>query len=157
MPLELWTAQYSLPDRDRLDITRAGVDRAIAAGKPAPGAILAPSAGLVFPTLRALRAAATEDERAEIWRRYKAAYLAEVRATYRRDRTPFDDLLARERLVFACFCAGKDVVRQKRCHRYIAAEDVFAKLGAVYRGELRAEDAVLVGRKMLMGEQGATG
>lgn len=151
MPLELWTGPFRTRDRDRVDITRAGCDRARAAGKPAPGAFLAPSAALVFPALAALRAVEEAERalpvprwageaRAALWERYEAAYLADLRATYRRDRSAFEAFLARARLVFVCFCTGEAAAAQ-RCHRFIAAR-VYAKLGAVYCGEIRDEDVV---------------
>lgn len=40
-------------------------------------------------------------------------------------------LLARPRVVLACYCADPE-----RCHRTILARDILPKLGATYRGEL---------------------
>lgn len=150
MPLELWTAQFRIPDKDRVDITRAGCYRARAAGKPTPGEFLAPSAGLVFPFLAAFKAVDeveralpvprwAEEARAALWARYAAAYRAEMVASYRRRRGEWDALLARERACLVCFCADPD-----RCHRRLAAS-FLARCGAIDRGELRAEDAILIG------------
>ena len=76
---DVWTSHYRSRDPDRLDITRAGCDRLLRENKPAPGVILAPSAKLVFPALRALKAARSEDERTAIWLDYRRAYLEELR------------------------------------------------------------------------------
>lgn len=128
---DVWTSHYRLRDPDRIDITRAGCDRLLRENKPAPGVILAPSAKLVFPALRAMKAARSEAERTTIWLDYRRAYLEELRRNvggiwaYR-----LDDLLSRRRLVLVCFCADPS-----RCHRSLAG-GFLAERGAVYRGEL---------------------
>jgi uncharacterized protein YeaO (DUF488 family) len=130
MTLRVSTAHYSTRDPDRLDITRAGCDRLIAAGKDAPGIVLAPSARLVFPTLRRMKAAKTPEERDAIWQVYRTDYLTEIDRNYRMWTYRFDDLLARPRLVLVCFCAD-----HTRCHRSLAAAWL-AEHGAVNEGEI---------------------
>lgn len=136
----LWTAQYRCHDVDRVDVTRAGCERALKAGKPAPGAFLAPSWGLLRQGLAERRAAKDEEEKAAAWARYEAAYLDELRVSYRRCRAEWDAFLARERLVLVCFCSGEDAAAG-RCHRFVAGR-CYGKLGADYRGELAPEDAI---------------
>lgn len=136
MTLHVHTARISSRDPDALDITRAGAVRARVAGKPAPGAFLAPSAGLVFPALRAMKAATTDAARDAVWAGYEAAFHAEMLASYgtrrRRgpDRSAWEALLARPRAVLVCMC-----VDPARCHRRLVA-GYLAKLGAVNGGEL---------------------
>lgn len=156
MMLVLYTAQYAIRDRDWTDITRAGCDRARAAGTPSPGEFLAPSGGLVFPFIGALRAITAvesalpvprwaEEARAALWARYEVAFRLEMLASYGTcrlrgpDRARWEELLARPRAVLACFC-----IDSARCHRTLVAH-YLGKLGADYRGELRAEDAILIG------------
>ena len=126
----LWTAPYATRDPGRLDITRAGCDRLLAAGKPAPGEVLAPSAVLVFPTLRQLKAARTAAERDAVWDGYVVAYSAEQNARERTRAAEYEALLAHERLVGVCFCRDP-----QRCHRTLAGVRL-ARLGADYRGEI---------------------
>lgn len=130
----LHTARMGLRDPDVLDITRGGCDRARKAGKPAPGEFLAPSADLVFPTLRALMATKDEAARAAIWAGYIEQYRWEMLTSYRTRRGEWDALLASERRIMTCYCADP-----ARCHRTLAA-GFLAKLGANYRGELLASD-----------------
>ena len=134
MPIEIRTAHYATRDRDRLDITRAGCDKAKAAGRPAPGEVLAPSAALVFPTLRALKAAATDAERGSIWASYRTAYTDEICARWRGGRrAEIEALLERPRIVLVCFCRDP-----RRCHRTLVAE-ILAKIGAGIGAEQRGE------------------
>lgn len=46
--LKVRTAHYRYSGEHRLDVTRAGVDRALKAGQPAPGAPFAPSAAILW-------------------------------------------------------------------------------------------------------------
>ena len=129
---DVWTSHYRSRDPDRLDITRAGCDRLLRENKPAPGVILAPSAKLVFPALRALKAARSEDERTAIWLDYRRAYLEELRRNVACGIGPerLAALLSRQRLVLVCFCTDP-----LRCHRSLAG-GLLAERGAVYRGEM---------------------
>ena len=115
-------AHYSTRDPDRLDITRAGCDRLIAAGKEAPGVILAPSARLVYPTLRRLKEARSLAERKAIFDVYRRDYLAEIERNFALWTYRFDPLFARTRIVGVCFCAPDPEDGVLRCHRVLAAE-----------------------------------
>ncbi len=126
----LWTAPYRTRDADRLDITRAGCDKAMRAQKAAPGEFLAPSGGLVFPALEAMRAAADAAERDAIWAAYAEAYRLEMLTSWRIRRREWDALLVSARAVLVCFCRDP-----QRCHRTLVA-GFLARLGADYRGEL---------------------
>lgn len=137
----LFTAHYGVRDADRLDVTRAGCDQLIAAGKPAPGEVFAPSAALLRGGLRE-RAATRGDEEAarNAWSRYAEGYRGEMRTSYLRHRAAWTATLAKPRLVVVCFCSGEDAAA-KRCHRFLLAS-YFAALGADYRGELTEADRV---------------
>lgn len=124
------TGPYSTRDPDRLDITRAGCDKALRARKAAPGEILAPSARLVFPTLAAMKAATSAADRDTIWTAYREAYIAEMRLSYSLRRAEWEAVLRRDRVVLVCFCGDPE-----RCHRSVAVE-ILSKLGAT-RGEVR--------------------
>lgn len=128
----LFTARYSVSDADRLDITRAGCDRARKEGKPTPGEFLAPAASIVFPTLAAMKRAKSGADRERIWAHYEASYHHQMVAAYRLRRVEWALLLVRPRVVLVCFCADPS-----RCHRTLAAS-YLAKLGADYRGEIKA-------------------
>jgi hypothetical protein len=136
----LFTSVFRTHDVGRLDITRAGCDRALRAGKPAPGLFLAPSWELLRQGLAKRRAAKDDAEKAAAWARYAAAYREEMKASYRRHRAAWDALLALDRTVLVCFCSGEDAA-EGRCHRFLAAA-FLAKCGADYRGELRPEDVI---------------
>lgn len=130
MTCQVYTARYSIKDADRLDITRAGCDRLIKAGKPAPGEVFAPSAGLVYPFLRAFKSATTEARRAELWTKYVKLYNAEQDAK-EIDRAHEYALIAlRPRVVLVCFCEDCE-----RCHRSLAGPQL-TKWGAEYKGEI---------------------
>lgn len=89
MTLAVYTARIDVADPDRLDITRSGADQAARRRRRAPGAFLAPSAGLVYPALAALKAVHraeeilgitrwAEEARAVLWERYSAAFRQEM-------------------------------------------------------------------------------
>lgn len=59
------------------------------------------------------------------WARYYTAFLREMRESYRRDRRPWDRLLARDSVTLLCYCADPAF-----CHRTILAEDILPRLGA---------------------------
>jgi hypothetical protein len=142
----LYTAQYRVHDIDRLDITRGGCDRAYREGKPAPGAIFAPSKELLRRGL-AERAAAcgNEEDARAAWEAYAFLYRAEMRDSYRRHREAWENFLRRERLVLVCFCAGEDAAA-RRCHRFLLASfwtsPKLGTLAADYRGELTEADRI---------------
>lgn len=127
--MNLWTARVNYRGTDRVDISRSGCNRARDDGGEAPGEFLAPSAALVFPTLRAMKAAESTAERDAVWIAYKAAYRLEMLASWRERRPEWEALLRRERATIVCYC-----VDPERCHRVLAAS-YLVKLGAAYHGE----------------------
>lgn len=153
MTLAVHTARIGHRDPDVLDVTRksAGPD----------GIAFAPSWAILKPALDALRCAesmrsaadappfpeadpvryaegaeamrrAAETVRGSTWALYSAAYLAEMRESYRTQRAAWDALLARERVVLVCYCTDAE-----RCHRTPLARDILPRLGAQYAGEVR--------------------
>jgi len=131
------TGHYSARVPNRLDITRAGCDRLIAADKEAPGIILAPSARLVFPTLRRLKAARSLAERKSIFAAYAVDYLAEIEQSAERWPYKVDFILAMPDPTLVCFCRPDPEDGVLRCHRVLAA-GYLARLGATYCGEVNA-------------------
>lgn len=105
--LEVWTAPSGRGDPDELDVTRR---------TGGPGDPFAPS-----DTLRHAPAAPPV---------FEAAYLAEMRQSWKLDRRAWDALLARRRVVLVCGCDDG-----ARCHRRVLAEKILVKLGARYAGE----------------------
>ena len=141
MALEVWTARIGSVDGDDvLDVTRKS------AGPN--GLPFAPSIELLGPILRARarqralfmragpedRATLVEQARElehEAWERYVPAYLAEMRASYRRERSAWARLLERPRVCLVCYCP-----KSERCHRTVLAREILPKLGAIYASEL---------------------
>lgn len=133
--LAFHTGHYSIAHPARLDITRAGCDRARRVGKPTPGAFLAPSPDLLRWGLDARqRARGDAAKMAEVWARYEADYLAEVEERIQADPAPLHALLRLPEILCVCYCAGEDAAAE-RCHRFVAARRVLVPRGAVYRGE----------------------
>lgn len=112
-----FTARIGSGDPDEVNIAAKG---GVAA--------FAPSWPLLKPLL-ALREQGKLTDRA--WLEYTRKYTAEMRASYRRDRAPWDALLERPRAVLVCYCTDAT-----RCHRTILARDILGKLGATYMGEM---------------------
>ena len=131
--MNLWTARINYCGADRVDISRAGCDRARKAGCETPGEFLAPSAGLVFPALRRMKEATTAHERQVVWHEYATAYHLEMLATYKARRPEWEAFLRRERATIVCYCAPVNGVL--RCHRMLAAA-YLARLGATHCGEV---------------------
>jgi len=119
--LHVFTARITYQGPDRLDVTRKTGD--------ALGLCFAPSWTILRPAL-VLRHAGRELE--STWLIYREAYLAELRKSYRDNRSSWDEVLRRESVTFCCYCNLDRV--GNRCHRLILAE-VFCKLGAEYVGE----------------------
>lgn len=121
--LECYTARIGCGDPDEYNIARKGGHLAFA-----------PSWNLLAPYIEKRRAGLeTEAD----WLEYCDRYLAEMRASFRdeRNKDAWRDLLARERVVLACFCthlAGE----HPRCHRILLAERVLVPLGVTYHREL---------------------
>jgi uncharacterized protein YeaO (DUF488 family) len=133
--VNLWTARINYSGADRVDISRAGCDRARKAGGETPGEFLAPSAALVFPVLRAMKAATTDAEREQVWTDYATLYRLEMLASHKARRPEWEAFLQRERATIVCYCVPVNGVL--RCHRVLAA-GYLARLGATYCGEVNA-------------------
>ena len=114
----VFTGRVSYRGPDRLDVTRKS------AGPE--GVAFAPSWTFLGPMLKLEPAA-----RAYAWPKYAADYTAEMRASYKLNRSAWDALVSRSRVVLVCYC-----VIPERCHRTLLARNVLSKLGATYRGEL---------------------
>jgi hypothetical protein len=129
---------YSGPDAFNVTRQKGGI-----AGEP-----FAPSWKLLAPWLRERKLARLrydlavqyedvraledlEDEHARAFEVYGAAYLVEMRASYRRFALDWSRLLARERVVLLCYCTRAD-----RCHRGILRSVILPALGAVDCGEI---------------------
>lgn len=159
MTVRVFSAQYRYRGPDRLDITRVGVDKALRAGQPAPGAPFAPSSTLLWPHKVMLEQVevlskvgqhdAAESLARAAWESYRITYDAEMRvsAGQRRDRwgalehlaytsgvrpsaTAWRALLARSRVVLVCFCTNAEM-----CHRSLLAR-ALAACGAMFAGEI---------------------
>lgn len=102
------TAHYGYADPDRLDVTRMRATM--------PGLALAPS----WELLRPYKALARAGQLADVhWDAYRAAYVAEMRASYRRHRDAWRAIAARalaDDVTLVCFCGDA-----ARCHRSVAA------------------------------------
>ena len=109
---EIWTARVTYSGQDRVEVTAKA------------GSVFGPSWPLLNRFL-SVRRAGKETE--ETWIEYQAAYLAEMRGAYRRNKSAFHDL-ARSNATLVCYCTGT------HCHRFLLAE-ILVKLGATYHGE----------------------
>lgn len=133
MTLTVHTARISSRDPDRFDVTRKSGS--------ADGLAFAPSWAILNPALDLRRVVDAFAQRSDdasalriedaMWALYAPAYLAEMRASYRRDRGPWLRLLACERVVLVCYCANAT-----HCHRTLLARDILPTLGAAYAGEI---------------------
>lgn len=118
MTLIVHTAPMSYRGPDALPVTRRVVVDPV-------GSLFAPSNALLDSGLAARRAGEGEED----WPRYRAAYVAEMRRSYREQRAAWDALLARESVTLLCFCQDAT-----RCHRRVLAE-ILAACGADDQGE----------------------
>ena len=135
MTLIVHTAQLRYGGADRLDITRRTADL----NPGAPGRFWAPSGTLLRETHTRFRAAERRREQgnpeladklaARAWEMYEAAFLTEMRASYRKYPSAWAELLARSEVTLVCFCAGPAT-----CHRRLVAE-CLARCGATNAGE----------------------
>ncbi len=142
VPLMVYASRIGTRDPDALNITRGSGAR--------EGLVWAPSWEILRPALdarrhvEALREVADGDSEvaglaadeaamawAEAWEAYVPAYIAEMRQNYRRHRAAWDALLAKPRVVLACYCTS-----QTECHRYLLGAHILPRLGAVWCGEL---------------------
>lgn len=115
--LEVWTARISSRDPDAFNITRKSGNTVFAPSWPLLSRVL---------DIRKEGRAQTETE----WKEYAGAYLREMSRSYRVNRSEWEALLNRQRVVLVCYCTDP-----ARCHRRILAR-ILESLGAVDRGEL---------------------
>lgn len=141
MTLQIFTARIGCRDADVLDVTRAGAEK-----RPGPGSAFAPSRALLNPYIARRRAGRLT---AADWQEYSERYREEMRQSYRANRAAWDALLARDRVVLACYCVA---IPEIQCHRVLLAR-ILEQLGAVYGGELAAK----VGRAQLLAGPADTG
>ena len=114
MPLCVYTAQRECyRGRDLLDLT----------------IVTALSRAFICENITTCAPARMSAERA------RAVYLAFLRRSYRAQRSTWQYILTRPRLVIVCACPPGT----RACRRYMLA-DVFGKLGACLGGELRHSD-----------------
>lgn len=133
MTLQIFTARlrdYRGPDR--LDITRLGAEEAARLGQDVwPGAAMAPSRRLL-DWGRAQMGGSFESQTA-VFSAYSAAYVEEMKASWRANHASWAQVLGRRRVVLCCYCKTACV-----CHRSVAAR-LLVKAGrgqAIYCGEL---------------------
>lgn len=118
MTLRVRTARLGTRCGDGLNITRmTGADA------------FAPSWAILRPALALVKSGRMD---AGGWADYEARYTAEMRASYRDNRAPWDALLARESVTLLCYC--RIAPDRPWCHRRTLAR-ILAKLGAVDDGE----------------------
>ncbi len=131
----IYTGRLDYRGSDRLDITRQGNDRLLAAGQPTPGDLLAPSHQILWPAKKALEAARTDIERDRIFAAYRAAYLDELRERYKTRRPEFVHLVDAPYQTLVCFCTDP-----RWCHRVPAGQtlEAVSRGRAIYLGECEA-------------------
>lgn len=141
MPLVIQTARISYRGDDRLDVT--------AKSAPPHAKAFAPTWKLVNWGLKmrgesrkrlagahtAYEVKAAISHREWSWKMYSMRYRAQLDLRYKKDTSPWDEMLKRERVVFVCYCTEAD-----HCHRRVLAQK-FVELGATYIGEV--SDALL--------------
>lgn len=129
MTLEVHTARINYRGEGWLDITRAQkVTAATEGGHLGIGLAFAPSRHLLRFYLERKRSSGLTDRE---WLEYAARYTEEMRASYKRNRAPWNTLLSMPRVTLLCFCQDPT-----RCHRTILGREILPKLGAQYMGEL---------------------
>jgi hypothetical protein len=106
--LRVFTSTIRCADPDRLDITVKG------------GSIFGPTWDMVMGH----KSGRISDKE------YSEEYYRMMRECYRENRSAWDDLLCRQRVVLVCYCAPG-----KFCHRLLLA-DMLVSLGAKYEGEI---------------------
>lgn len=110
--LQVYTSSYQYKGPDRLDITVKTGDRDFA-----------PS----WEMVRQYKSGCLSQKE------YIKQYYQRMRRSFRKNRSKWDDLLDRQKVVLVCFCPPGEF-----CHRLILAE-ILEKLGAEYKGEMRDE------------------
>lgn len=132
------TARLGVRDPDLFDITRRGAREHLRAhGVPGPGEPWAPPEWLLraakgYPTPLPYGVSPPPEDLTgfEGWCWYREHFLDHMRRSYRLNRAAWDALLARDRVVLACFCADVE-----RCHRGLVASALVA-CGACAGGEI---------------------
>lgn len=109
MSVRVYTARVTYRGPDRLDITRKSGDPTFA-----------PSWAILRPMLK-LRSAG---EHLAAWPQYVLDYTAEMRLSYRSQRTAWDALLSRSEITLCCYC-----VDAQHCHRTVLA-GILGKAGS---------------------------
>lgn len=117
MTCRVYTSRVTYPGEDGLRVTRYHGHR--------DGLPFAPSEAILLPALVARKAGRLDAH----WPTYAAAYVAEMRASYKANPRAWAALLAREEVTLLCFCDSP-----RLCHRYLLA-DLLTKCGATYCGE----------------------
>ena len=106
----LATSRINTDDPDALNIT-------VKSASTPEGKALAPTWDMVM-----------KSKRGEItWEQYTERYLDLLRKRYAQDKTPFLNILNRDRVVLTCYCTD-----WKHCHRFLAMQ-VLQKI-AVHHG-----------------------
>lgn len=121
MSLRIRTARVSYRGPDRLDVTRKSGCHL--------GKTFAPSWKILGPILGERKESAISDER---WEKYRAAYIDEMRESYKANRAGWATLLGRDRATLVCYCADPG-----RCHRRVLAA-LLVSVGAIDEGEVSA-------------------
>lgn len=119
---------WMVDNADAIDITRQSAT---------PGWLfLAPSADIIMLATEAKKRvdAAPRDANVilgKLWNDCATAYVAEMRASYKRQRDLWQALLERPYVILCCYCANPN-----RCHRMLLREHILPKLGATDGGEI---------------------
>lgn len=124
MTLYVRTARITCTEPDCVDITRKSA--------PAWAEAFAPSWAILGPALDARKQGRDEAH----WPHYVEQYVDEMRASYRRHATAWNQLLAMPSATLVCYCTDPE-----RCHRTVLARDILPKLGAEYEGEAPSPSA----------------
>lgn len=118
--LTVFTSQLYYSGPDRLDITaKTGARSRLGL---VVGSTFAPTWDLVMGYKQGR---VTQEE-------YIARYTELMRESYRRYRSQWEELLARDRVVLVCYCPEGNF-----CHRQVLAE-LLVKCGATHGGEIKA-------------------
>lgn len=113
----IYTAPYRYGGSDRVDITRSGNKKLLEAGHEAPGLILAPSDGILWPAKKALEQAPNRAAALLVFAGYAAKYHDEMRRSFVANREGWYQLAYRHEITLVCFCEDPEL-----CHRSLAAQ-----------------------------------
>jgi uncharacterized protein YeaO (DUF488 family) len=119
--MKIATSRVYSKDPDAIDTT-------VKSASSPEGKALAPTWGMVK---------AYKDQEVNYgWDAYTADYLALLRKRYAQDKTPFLNILSRERVVLTCYCQPS-----WHCHRHLAV-DILQKIAKHHHIELIAEGEI---------------